>query len=227
MIRHKFPRIPHLPWSPGATSDDKMLTDVSCFEGQEIVVMDKMDGENTTVYPDGYCHARSTDSAHHPSRSWMKSFVPTFAHQIPEGHRICGENLFAYHSVYYHNLPSYFLVFAIYDEKNNSLPWDEVESICQILDLHTVPVLYKGFWNTNLIKALWTGKGTYPSFKLLGDPPTVENKESCDAEGYVVRLARSHRYDETALAKWVREHHIVTDSHWMARKPIPNGLRVS
>ena len=32
-----------------------------------------MDGENSTIYPDGYTHARSIDSAHHPSRSHLKS----------------------------------------------------------------------------------------------------------------------------------------------------------
>lgn len=228
MNRTKFPRTPHLPWSLGATSDDKTLSSIRHFEKQEIVITEKIDGENTTVYPDGYCHARSTDSNHHPSRSWMKAFVPSFCHQIPEGHRICGENVFAYHSIYYRDLPSYFLVFAIYDQNNNSLRWSDVESICQILDLCTAPVLYRGLWNTNLVKALWTGKGTYPTFSLKNTPPVEESDfVPCDAEGYVVRLERQFHYGDFGMstAKWVREGHVTTDTHWMARKPIPNELR--
>lgn len=36
-----------------------------------VVITEKMDGENTTLYRDGL-HARSLDSRHHPSRNWVK-----------------------------------------------------------------------------------------------------------------------------------------------------------
>lgn len=41
------------------------------FLGQEVVVTEKIDGENTTMYPD-HIHARSLDSNHHPSRNIVK-----------------------------------------------------------------------------------------------------------------------------------------------------------
>jgi hypothetical protein len=56
--RVRYPRTYHLPWSPGATDDDRMLPDVRAFEGQEVVVTAKMDGEQTTMYTD-YLHARA------------------------------------------------------------------------------------------------------------------------------------------------------------------------
>jgi hypothetical protein len=64
----RYPRTPHLPWSPGATPDDVRAGDLSGLLGREVVVTEKPDGENTTLYADGV-HARSLDSAHHPSRS--------------------------------------------------------------------------------------------------------------------------------------------------------------
>ena len=68
----KYPRTWHLPWSPGATKDDRVLPDTAHFNSQEVVVTVKMDGENTTLYPD-YLHARSLDSRNHPSRNWIKN----------------------------------------------------------------------------------------------------------------------------------------------------------
>lgn len=118
---YKYPRTFHLPWSEGATQDDKITNDLSLFE-KEIVVTIKMDGENTTCYSD-YIHARSLDSRNHVSRNWVKAFHATFKHNIPIGWRICGENLFAQHSIRYDNLESYFYLFSIWDDNNNCLNW--------------------------------------------------------------------------------------------------------
>ena len=61
MKYYKYPRTPHLPWSPGKTNDDKVLKDTSHFLGKEIVMSLKMDGEATTLY-NNHMHARSIDS---------------------------------------------------------------------------------------------------------------------------------------------------------------------
>ena len=61
MEKFKYPRTFHLPYSPSVSDDDKMLPDDSQFWNREVSVSVKMDGENTTVYPDGTCHARSLD----------------------------------------------------------------------------------------------------------------------------------------------------------------------
>ena len=67
--RFKYPRTLHLPFSPGTTSDDKMLTakhTIDLYQGKHILITEKMDGENTKLYND-YLHARSLDCRHHPS----------------------------------------------------------------------------------------------------------------------------------------------------------------
>ena len=71
-MRVHYPRTPHLPWSPGVSADDVRAADLAGLAGREVVVTEKLDGENTTLYRDGL-HARSLDSAHHPSRAWVKS----------------------------------------------------------------------------------------------------------------------------------------------------------
>lgn len=106
--RYKYPRTPHLPWSPGRSADDVSWLDTSALVGCGVVVTEKMDGENTTLYREGL-HARSVDSRHHPSRAWIKAFHAQWRHLIPPGWRFCGENLFAEHSIRYDSLPSYFI----------------------------------------------------------------------------------------------------------------------
>lgn len=121
--RFKYPRTPHLPWSPGFTADDIRQRDIQGFEDKEIVITEKMDGECTTIYRD-FIHARSIDSRHHSSRAWVKGLQARLALDIPEGWRVCGENLYAKHSLHYSELESYFYVFAIWDENNRCLSWD-------------------------------------------------------------------------------------------------------
>lgn len=90
----KYPRTLHFSWSPGATDDDRIHKDLRGFEGQEVVVTEKMDGENTTLYRD-YYHARSLDSNSHPSQSWARAFHARMSYNIPDGWRVCAENLYA------------------------------------------------------------------------------------------------------------------------------------
>ncbi len=157
--RVKYGRTFHFPWSLGATSDDKIHAAVeNLFAGREVVVTEKLDGENTTIYADGYTHARSLDSKGHRSRDWVKSLAQRLAAEgLPPRLRICGENLYARHSIAYQALESYFPVFGIYDGEK-CLSWDETESWCELLALPTVPLLYRGKWDEKKVKACWTGE---------------------------------------------------------------------
>ena len=227
----KYPRTFHFPWSESNSSDDVWWTadDVAnYFHGKEVVVSEKMDGESTSMY-NGHIHARSMDSGHHPSRAWVKQLLGTFGHNIPQDFRICGENLFAFHSIYYTDLPSYFMVYGIYDDNNYCLSWDDTLLYVHMLGLETVPILYRGIWDEKLIRNLWTGKGVYPTYSS----PTVrrqfpEDFEACTAEGYVVRLAEKFHYDDfsKSVAKMVRKNHVSTPTNWMTMFVVPNQLKV-
>ena len=88
----KYPKILHLPWSEGVDVNTDLVfaqEDVeSSFRGREVIVTEKMDGENCSMYRD-HTHARSLDSRHHPSRNWVKRLHASIAHEIPVGLRIC------------------------------------------------------------------------------------------------------------------------------------------
>src|SRR5690606_12627117 len=122
--RWKYPRTPHLPFSPGATNDDIKLINTKHFENKSVVITEKLDGENSTLYCD-VMHARSVDSQHHPSRSLVKQLHSRIRHQIPQNWRICGENLYARHTIGYENLEGYFYLFSLWNDQNICLSWDK------------------------------------------------------------------------------------------------------
>jgi len=204
-MRIKYPRTPHLPWSPGATNDDIYQGSTNHFKNKKVVVTEKMDGENTTIYRD-FMHARSIDSRFHSSRTWVKALQAEIGYQIPEGWRICGENLYAKHAIAYETLASYFMAFSVFNNKNECLSWEESKQFFQQLGLVTPTELYVGVWCEKTIKSI-----------------VLDTKKQ---EGYVVRLADGFHFTEftQSVAKWVRSNHVSTDKHWMHTEITPNGL---
>lgn len=200
----------HHPKSGSVSSDDKIIhpDHLKALYGTEVVITEKMDGECTTGYPDGYIHARSLSSSYHPSRTMVKSILSGIAYKIPEGHRICGENLYAKHSIKYTDLSSYFYLFSIWNE-HKCLSWDDTEALAADLGLHTVPVLYRGILTASILTELWDGIDTELS------------------EGLVVRSAESIQYDEfnSKVFKIVRPNHVTTESHWMNKEVEPNVIK--
>lgn len=204
--RLKYPRTPHLPWSPGAAQDDAVWSHTQGFAGHEVVVTEKLDGENTTLYRTGL-HARSLDSRPHPSRDWVKGLQGRVGYLIPEGWRVCGENLFARHSLAYADLEGYFYLFSVWDETNSCLNWDDTLAWADLLDVPTPRQLARGRWDEGQIRALEI------------DPQRTE--------GYVVRTVQGFAYAQFQdhVAKYVRRGHVQTSSHWMHQAVTPNGLR--
>ena len=203
-MKIKYPRTYHLEWSEGKCSDDKTQFDLSNFEGKEIIITEKMDGENTTMMNDSF-YARSLDSNNHPSRNFVKGIWGNIKHEIPNNFRICGENLYAEHSLRYENLPSYFMVFSIWD-KEKCLSWDETIEYCELLELTPVKILYRGIYDLDMIKNI-----------------KIDTKIQ---EGFVIRLSSEFMLDDfqKSVVKWVRMGHVQTDEHWMNKIITPNGL---
>ena len=210
MVRRvKYPRTPHLPWSPGAISDDKILRDLSVFQGRHVVVSEKMDGENTTCYPDGCLHARSPDGRDHPSRAWARRFWAERAHLLPEGWRLSAENLAAVHSIRYERLPGYLLGLSIWTAEDLCLSWDDTRRWLDTLGVPHPPLLFEGPFDRHAI-----------------EPLHAPHRDDATREGYVVRLADAFPMDafSRSVAKYVRRGHVRTVQHWTHGAWTPNGL---
>lgn len=205
-MRTHYPRTPHLPWSPGVGGDDvRAAAGLAGLAGREVVVTEKLDGENTTLYADGL-HARSLDSGHHPSRAWVKGLQGRVGAGIPAGWRVCGENLYARHSLPYEDLDSWFYGFSVWDADDRCLDWDRTATFLRRLGVPTPRVLWRGVFDERALRRL--------------------RLDTTRQEGYVVRTADGFARADfgRCVAKWVRGGHVQTDTHWMYARVVPNGL---
>lgn len=207
MEKIKYPRTYHLPYSPSKTDDDKTLTsDNHFYDMNEVVVTIKMDGENTTVYNDGSIHARSLDGYGKPWQKIVKGIIQYWCYNIPDGWRVCGENLQAQHSIKYvfNSREEMFQCFGIYNEKNECLSWDDTEKFCEDNGIEHVYEIYRGPYNKDYILSL---------FNYYCDSLNIMGQE---VEGFVVRNAAAFPYEEfkNNVGKYVRENHVQTDEHW-------------
>lgn len=206
-MRIKYPSTPHLPFSPGLQNDDRRITTLEHLEGRRVIATEKLDGENTSMYRDAF-HARSLDSQHHSSRDFVKALWGSIAYMIPKGFRVCGENMYAKHSIAYDNLLNYFYGFSVWDARNVALNWDETVSFLTHLELPVAPVLYDGVFDLKELERL------------------ADSLDTDRQEGFVVRAWDEVPFKdfEVKFAKWVRKGHVQTDEHWMTQAVVPNKL---
>ena len=203
ITRYKYPRTPHLPFSEGMTNDDKMASASALTylqSGIDLVVTEKLDGGNVSLYPD-YFHARSLDSGTHAWDTLAKRIWSQIRFDIPTGWRITGESLQARRSVAYDSLTGPLYIFGIWDESNNLLSFDDMTEFASLLELPVVPTLYRG---TNYKEATQAW-----STKLNADV----------SEGFVLRDAGTIPYSNFGqhVAKFVRANHVQTDASWRGR----------
>jgi hypothetical protein len=207
-----------MPWSKGATNDDKIATSMDKLIGVPIVLTEKMDGSNTSIESRG-CFARTHAGAPtHASFDQLKALHAEIGYTIPPNMQFFGEWCYAKHSIVYESLPGYFLLFGI-RELDSKEPfwydWAEVEGYAEYYELSTVPVLFKGPVNSE--KEL---KELVESF--------MNQPSACGGirEGVVARVQREFKDDEfsTCIMKCVRANHVQTSDHWKDQEIIKNKL---
>jgi hypothetical protein len=201
----KYNRTYHLPWSPGATNDDRISSDVSSLIGIDIVITEKLDGENCGMTDDGvYARSHAAFTTSPWSREVRNLHKISIEGQLGDGVYLFGENMEGIHSIEYTNLSSYFYLFGVRDN-NIWVPWTKVEEYSYLLDIQTVPVLFKGVISSEKELKELTEKLASQSSELGGI-----------REGIVVRNADMFHNDDFVenVMKWVRADHVQTDEHW-------------
>ena len=200
----KYNRTYHLPWSPGTTGDDRIAPSVKSLIGIDLVITEKLDGENCGMSNKGVyarSHAAFTTS---PWSREVRAIHEGIKSSIDEDVFIFGENMEGIHSIEYSNLSSYFYIFGVRDN-NIWIPWEGVEEYAYLLDLPTVPVLFKGQVSSEKeLKSL--------TESLVSQPSALGGKR----EGIVVRNEDMFHNEDfsTNVMKWVRKGHVTTDEHW-------------
>jgi hypothetical protein len=169
---HKFPRTSHIYNLGSATRDDLLLDkqDIELFLSKEITIEEKIDGANLGLrMNDDYlieCQNRSkivnssTQSQFSNLDTWIKNnYTDLFLILENKNLILFGEWMQAKHSIFYDNLPGYFIAFDIYDI--NEKQFYSRSKFSEILEQTSIPiinVLFKGVIGSkdNLLKLLKT-----------------------------------------------------------------------
>ena len=201
----KYNRSNHLFFfSPNLQNDDRKADSIFPLLNREIIISEKLDGSNTCFTKD-FCFGRSHAApTNNPWDVKVRELHSILKHSISEGMWLFGEGMEAIHSITYSNLTSVFYLFNIKYE-NKWLSWQEVEDYAYLLDIPTVPVLYKGIFKTE--------KELKDTIIKLAEQPSELGGER---EGIVIRVADEFDNDNfsTYLQKFVRANHVRTDEHW-------------
>jgi hypothetical protein len=202
MANGKYPRTYHFPFSPGASSDDKVCADWEPITKERLVITEKLDGENTCLKSSGV-YARSHSA---PTRNpWAQNMWPIWERIRYDLNdlEIFGENLYGVHSIEYSQLTAYFYVFGMRIGES-WLPWNEVLQYCYLLDLPLAPVFQEGIFTPMVLKTTILEGMQVPS--ALGGL----------REGFVVRSMEGFMEDDFSqkVLKFVRPNHVQTDEHW-------------
>lgn len=198
-----------MPSSPGMHDDDRAIIDYSNFVGKHVTITSKLDRECSSVYYDGYVHARSVDGRNHWSRDWLKNFAQNWCYDLPEDYRVCGENLYATHSIRYDDLETYFFGFSLWNGLE-CLSVRDTKEWFELLGIVHVPILYEGIFDE----------------KVLID--IIKKMDFEKQEGFVMRISDSFFYKDfhKSLTKYVRKDHVKTvKHHWMFHSLETNGLK--
>ena len=214
----KYPRTFHVPWSKGATNDDKIAHDISSLINVPLIITEKCDGSNTSLEANG-CFARThSGSPTHASFDGLKALHARVRHLIPTNIQIFGEWCYALHSIAYETLPSYFLMFGIrelHGEHPFWYSWEEMQEWAAELEISTVPLLWEGTVSSEKeLKTLTAELTAQPS--CFG--PT--------REGLVIRVRDV--IDDDCFSKYVmklvRKDHVQTTEHWKNQEIVKNQL---
>ncbi len=214
----RFPTTPHLAWlaKDGMPRDDKVLspTEAQALLSGDVVVEEKLDGANLglSLSPNG--NVRSQNRGQYLGESYVGQFarLPVWLVQHESGLRavlrpeliLFGEWCAARHSLDYHTLPDWFLLFDVYDRSSGRF-WSTSRrnALAAEAGLSTVPLISSG--RTTLAGLT----------QLLMDTPS-HYRAGLPLEGVVVRRESADWCE--ARAKLVRPDFAqAIDTHWRKR----------
>lgn len=247
----KYPRTRHIEGSrlqAGDMADDKPL---GALKGQALIVEEKMDGANSAVSFDADGDLLLQSRGHYLTgggrerhfalfKTWAAAHAQAFSSVLGCRFVMYGEWMYAKHTVFYDQLPHYFLEFDVLDrETRQFLSTPARRDLLTGLPVMPVPVLHDG----EITSVDQLNKLTRPTpFKsadwrdalanaarLSNSRPDMVDRQTEDsdlAEG--VYLKQESVGCVVDRFKFVRADFLqaitASDGHWHDRPILPNGL---
>jgi len=250
---HKYPRTRHLEGSrlqPGDADLDQVPLDA--LRGQYCVIEEKLDGANAGISLDGEAGLALQSRGHFLVggarekhwdlfKRWARTHTAALAARASGGLTVYGEWLYAKHTIFYDQLPHYFLEFDIRDATGAFWSTERRRAHLAGSPVVSVPVLWEGVvtdpraipelvadalykssaWRDRLREA---AKGA----NVDPDRAAQETDPEPTAEGLYIKVEDRAEGVVVDRYKWVRASFLTavvdSGSHWLARPIVPNQL---
>ena len=248
----KYPRTPHIEGSrlqPG--DEDLSQVPFSAIAGKHLVVEEKIDGANSAISFDPQGNLLLQSRGHYLTggyrerhynlfKQWANIHYDMLWKLLGCRYVMYGEWMYAKHSIYYDALPHYFMEFDIFDkETGRFLDTPSRHELIKDLPVCSVPVLATGTFSSMDEVLSHLGTSRYISDNHLEDLRAKATamgldtdrvlRETSDAnlmEGIYIKVEENGEVVDRM--KYVRADFLQSveesDSHWLDRPIIPNGI---
>jgi predicted kinase len=221
----KFPRTRHLYSLGSAQRNDLIMTldEVKQFHNIELYIEEKIDGANIGISIDPETQIiKFQNRSHYVNESthlqfsklpqWVNMYGPQLYEVIEPGrHILFGEWLYLRHTVPYNGLPSYFVVFDMYDKKEKVFySRNKIEKILSKTKIPLVPLIFNGSFNKK-----------EDIVKLLEKDSTYGNTL---IEGLYIKVPNEDNTSIIRRGKIVRSDFLSEDTDFWDKNTSPNGL---
>ncbi len=251
---YKYPRTAHLVGSGIQRGDEDLsVIPVSILTGRHVVVEEKMDGANSALSfsRDGRLQLQSRghyliggprEKQFHLFKTWASRYTSELWEVLRERYILYGEWLYAKHTVFYTDLPHYFMEFDIYDKDTDVFLSTERRRafLAALPFVVSVDVLYEGQVNSSAQLIALLGPSHFISESHVERLHTLcqekglhstqvlkETDTSPLMEGLYLKVEEAGVVQERY--KYVRKSFLQTvfdsESHWLDRPLLPNCLK--
>jgi hypothetical protein len=252
---HKYPRTPHILGSGIQRGDEDLAAQpFRELAGRFLVVEEKMDGANCAISFDDDCSLLLQSRGHyltggpreaqfHLFKTWANRYMTELWDLLTNRYIMYGEWLYAKHTVFYTDLPHYFLEFDIYDRQTGQFLSTARRQalLAQTPFVVSVKVLYEGsgIQTVEQLQALirhsfFISDDHLEQLRALCQEKRVdyaqvlkETDSSPLMEGLYIKVEEDDVVKERY--KYVRGGFLQTivesESHWLNRPLLPNRLR--
>lgn len=250
---HKYPRTHHLEGSRLQPGDHDLAQEpLASLRGAYCVVEEKLDGANSGLSLDADGRLRLQSRGHtlvggprekhwDLFKQWARTHETALAERLAGGLTLYGEWLYAKHTVFYDELPHYFMEFDIRDV--GGAFWSTARRADHLAGspITRVPVLWRGVLTDpaalpelvapSLYKSTaWRDRLRAAAITAGVDPERCarETDPHDHAEGLYIKVEDPTTGLVLARYKWIRASFLTavvdSGSHWLARPIVPNRL---
>jgi hypothetical protein len=249
----KYPRTQHIEGSRLQPGDHDLSAVLFAeLEGKPLVVEEKLDGANSAISFDRddtlllqsrghYLMGGARERQFDLLKTWAHSHHSAFREVLGQRYVMYGEWVYAKHTVFYDQLPHYFMEFDVYDREHDQfLSTERRARLLSGLPIASVPVLHSGQVASRDELAAMIRRSLYKSAAWEEELVRV-----CDERGYRPERAWQETdrspLSEGLYVKWEEAGQVqgrfkfirpsfltaVVDSgsHWMDRPVLPNQLQ--